>query len=85
MPKGQVGRFGIGGAVLACEARVQVVPVAHNAGDHWPSGKLKKIPGKITLRIGAAIDTADKTPEQVNNEARTWMVSAMKEISAAHR
>ncbi|NNF16059.1 MAG: 1-acyl-sn-glycerol-3-phosphate acyltransferase [Gammaproteobacteria bacterium] len=84
VPKGQVGRFGIGGAVLACEARARIVPVAHNAGDHWPSGKLKKIPGKITLRIGPAIDTSGKTPEQINIEARTWMVDTMKEISPAH-
>lgn len=82
--KGKLGRFGAGGALLACEAKVPVIPVAHNAADHWPNGELVKHPGTITLRIGPQIDTTGKTPEQVTEEARLWIDTAMKELSATH-
>ena len=35
LPPGTMGRFGVGGARLAVEAGVPVVPVAHNAGSFW--------------------------------------------------
>jgi len=85
VPKGTLGRFGMSGFRLACEAQVPVVPVAHNAGDHWPSGQLEKIPGTITMRVGPALDTKGKTMEQVSDEARQWMESAMADLSPSHR
>lgn len=83
--KGRLGRFGAGGALLAAHAGVPVIPVAHNAADHWPSGELVKTPGTIVLRIGPPIETHDKAPDQINAEAHRWMNQQMDDISELHK
>ncbi|MFK8031739.1 MAG: lysophospholipid acyltransferase family protein [Gammaproteobacteria bacterium] len=84
VPKGRIGRWGHSGTRLAVEANVPVIPVAHNAADHWPNGRLLKIPGTITMRIGPAIPTTDRAVEEVATEARQWMDNAMLELSPTH-
>lgn len=81
---GQVGRFGRSGPMLAIEAGVPVLPVAHNAEDHWPNGKFLKRPGTITMRVGTPIDSSGKSVEELSNEVRTWMLNNMQEISSSH-
>ena len=78
---GEKRRYKLGGAVLAVETAHPVVPIAHNAGEFWPRHSFLKWPGTITLKIGEAIDTHDKTAEQVNTEAREWIEAQMQEIS----
>ena len=41
MPPGQTKRYGRSGALLAREAGVKIVPVAHNAADFWPAAHPK--------------------------------------------
>lgn len=84
VPTGRMGRWGHSGTLLATEAQVPVVPVAHNAADHWPKGQLLKIPGTITMRIGPVVSTKGRTPEEVSAEARAWMDQAMAELSPSH-
>ncbi len=84
VPKGRMGRWGHSGTLLAVEAGVPVIPVAHNAADHWPNDKLAKIPGTITMRVGPVIDTTGRTPEEVAHEARYWMDQAMLDLSPQH-
>src|SRR5690606_24361010 len=50
---GTVQKFNKGGAMLASQAEVPIVPVAHTAGGCWPPGTLIKRPGVIKVRIGA--------------------------------
>ncbi|MEM7081369.1 MAG: lysophospholipid acyltransferase family protein [Pseudomonadota bacterium] len=85
VPKGRIGRWGLSGTLLAVEAGVPVIPVAHNAADHWPNGQLVKFPGTITLRIGPIIDTQNCTAEEVASEARAWMDQAMLDLSPNHQ
>jgi len=35
---GKVGRYGIGGSLLATRTGTPILPIAHNAGDYWPKG-----------------------------------------------
>lgn len=84
VPKGRMGRWGHSGTLLAVKAGVPVIPVAHNAADHWPNDQLAKIPGTITMRIGPAIETGGRTPDEVAAEARAWMDQAMLELSPQH-
>ncbi len=78
---GQKKRYKQGGSILAVETGHLVLPIAHNAGEFWPRHSFLKWPGCISLRIGPAIDTKDKTAEQVNTLAHDWIEGQMKEIS----
>ncbi len=80
MPPGETRRYGLGGAVLASETGVPVVPLAHNAGRFWLKGRLVIQPGTFRVRIGPPIATEGLTPEEINAKARAWMDQAMAEI-----
>lgn len=75
------GRYRIGGAVLAAESGHPVIPVAHNAGECWPRKSWLLYPGKITVRIGPAIETKGKNPEEILAEAKQWIEAQMPEIT----
>ncbi|MEJ2060228.1 MAG: lysophospholipid acyltransferase family protein [Gammaproteobacteria bacterium] len=81
VPPGKRKRYKMGGAVLAVESGAPVVPIAHNAGDFWPKGQFIKKPGTVTVRIGPAIESRDKTPEQLLREVEDWIESQMPQIS----
>lgn len=70
---GERRKYQLGGAWLATQAGVPVVPVAHNAGLLWPRNAFLKRPGVVTVRIGAPIATAGRRAEEVNAEAESWI------------
>lgn len=78
---GQKGRYKIGGAALAAETGYPVVPVAHNSGEYWPRRSFIKKPGVIQVRIGKPITTENKTPQEILQEAETWIEGQMREIT----
>jgi len=82
---GEKKRYKQGGSILAVETGHPVVPIAHNAGEFWPRHSFLKWPGTISLRIGPAIDTRDKTAEQVTELAHDWIEGQMQEISDPSR
>jgi 1-acyl-sn-glycerol-3-phosphate acyltransferase len=81
IPAGQKGRYRIGGAVLADQTGYPIIPVAHNAGEYWPRRSFIKRPGVIQVRIGAPIDPAGKSAQQILEEASTWIEDRMAEIT----
>ncbi len=81
VPAGQKGRYRMGGAVLACRAGVPVIPVAHNAGEHWPRDGIRIRPGHIRVQIGEPIDTQGKTPDEVSREVESWIEQRMPSLS----
>jgi 1-acyl-sn-glycerol-3-phosphate acyltransferase len=78
MAPGQTRKYGISGALLAVEAGVMVVPVAHNAGYYWPRRGFYKKPGTIRVRIGPPIQTAGRDPREINAEAQQWIEANSK-------
>lgn len=70
---GTIGAFNPGGAMLAASAGVEILPMAHNSGDCWPSRSLMRIPGTISLRIGAPIPVEGKSAKQIVAEAEQWI------------
>ncbi|MBK1619659.1 lysophospholipid acyltransferase family protein [Lamprobacter modestohalophilus] len=70
---GTIGRFNLGGAMLAARAGVEVLPMCHNSGDCWPSRSLLRLPGTIRLRIGQPIATEGKSPKQISAEVEAWI------------
>ena len=80
VPYGQVGHYRLGGARLAAATGYCVIPVAHNAGRYWPKRQFIKRPGIIQVVIGPAIDSRDKTPEQILSLAKQWIESTVVRI-----
>nr|WP_303909286.1 lysophospholipid acyltransferase family protein [Thiohalomonas denitrificans] len=74
---GEKGRYAIGGSMLAKQAGVPVVPVAHDAGRYWPKQGFAKKPGTITIAVGPPIDTRGRTAAEINREAEAWIEGRM--------
>lgn len=85
MPPGETRKYGVSGAMLAREAGVKVLPVAHNAGDLWTRRSFTKYPGTITVRVGELIDTADRVPKQTNLVVQQWIETQMHDISRVYK
>ncbi|MDH3318399.1 MAG: 1-acyl-sn-glycerol-3-phosphate acyltransferase [Betaproteobacteria bacterium] len=62
-----------GGAWLAAQCGVPVVPVAHNAGRLWPRNAFIKRPGQVTVRIGPPIPTTGRDAKQISAEVEAWI------------
>ena len=71
-----------GGAILAKQLGARVLPVAHNAGLCWPRNSFLKFPGKVTVRIGTPIESADKSPEQLMRQVEEWVETQVAELVA---
>ncbi|MGO2133464.1 MAG: lysophospholipid acyltransferase family protein [Halomonas sp.] len=82
---GQRRRYNKSGTVIACRAGVPVVPVAHNAGERWPSRDWVKRPGRLSLVVGEPIDTAGRSPEEVLIEVEAWIEAQLVNISEVPR
>ena len=80
IPIGQIGRFGIGGAKLAVDTDVGVIPVAHDAGKAWPKNSFIKTPAKIKMVIGEKIEVQNMTAGDVNKRVYQWMESKMTQL-----
>jgi len=77
----EIGKYHIGGAWLAKKTKIDIVPVAHNAGSFWPKNSFIKLPGEITVSIGLAIDTSRVSPGEANKAAKDWIESEMLKIN----
>lgn len=80
---GKTGRYGIGGAWLATHANTPVLPVAHNAGEFWGRNALRKLPGTITVSIGAPIEPGGMKPSELNEKVQAWIEAEMLNIQAS--
>lgn len=77
---GEKRNYQQGGAWLAAQCGVPVVPVAHNAGRLWPRNAFLKRPGEVTVRIGPAIATTGREAKQVSAEAEAWIESQQRTL-----
>ncbi|MDR1368232.1 MAG: 1-acyl-sn-glycerol-3-phosphate acyltransferase, partial [Candidatus Accumulibacter sp.] len=77
---GEKRPFKRGGAFLAMNAGVPVVPVAHNAGMFWGKNAFVKEPGVITVSIGEPIDTKGRTPKEITDLAEQWVDEEMRRL-----
>jgi 1-acyl-sn-glycerol-3-phosphate acyltransferase len=81
---GKVGRYGIGGALLATRTGTPILPIAHNAGEYWPRYSFRKTPGVVKVVIGPLIQTQGRDLVSVNNEVQQWIEGQMRVISPHH-
>jgi 1-acyl-sn-glycerol-3-phosphate acyltransferase len=80
---GENRKFGVSGALLACETGAPVVPIAHTSGYYWRRRSLLKRPGTIRVVIGPAIDPAGLTPRELNDRAQKWIEGTIAAIVAS--
>lgn len=78
MVNGQLGEFKTSGAALAKQAKVAVLPVSHNSGEHWKRDSFLKYPGTIHMQIGPAIDSDQLSVREITENARIWIVDSLK-------
>ncbi len=78
---GKVGRYKLGGALLATRTNTPIIPVAHNAGECWPRNAFIKKPGLITVSIGPLIETAGLDAETVNQKVQDWIEAEMRVLN----
>jgi 1-acyl-sn-glycerol-3-phosphate acyltransferase len=71
------GKYHAGGAWLAVNCGVPVVPVAHNAGLFWGRNAFLKRPGTVTVEIGVPIDASNFTPQSLNAKVEEWIEARM--------
>lgn len=79
---GKIGRYARGGADLAIRGQVPLLPIAHNAGECWPARRFIKIPGLVTVSIGAPIawdDAADG--KSLMTLAEHWIEAELPRVS----
>ena len=79
---GEVGDYAPGGAMIASAARCPVVPVAHNAGDHWPRRSAAKTPGIVRIVIGPPLDSTRSGARRITQDAQDWIEAEVRKIRA---
>jgi 1-acyl-sn-glycerol-3-phosphate acyltransferase len=77
----KIGRYHIGGAWLATQANLNIIPVAHNAGFYWPKNSFIKKPGVIQVSIGPVIITKNLSAVTVNRKAKEWIENEMLKLN----
>ncbi len=70
---GRRAKYKSGGARLAIDLAVPIIPVAHNAGWIWPKGVFGKQPGTVTISFGKPIWPEGKEPQALIGEVETWI------------
>ncbi len=81
---GESSSLAKGAFVLAQTARVPLLPIAHNAGEYWPSKKFCKYPGTIEVRIGKLIDSSQPLADLMQKTA-DWMMQQQYEVCKLDR
>ena len=79
---GTRAKYKTGGARLAIEMGVPILPVAHNAGWLWPKGILGKRPGEITMVFGKPIPSEGRHPGELTAEIERWIEGEVARLGA---
>lgn len=81
VPYGQRGKYRVGGALLAVSSGTPVVPVAHNAGKLWGRKAFLKLPGVITMSIGAPINPKGLKAEEISRRVEDWIENEIPKLN----
>ena len=79
---GEAGNYAPGGAMIASAAGCAVVPVAHNAGEHWPRRSATKKPGAIRIVIGPPVDSNGVSARKLTEGAKRWIEAECQKMAS---
>jgi 1-acyl-sn-glycerol-3-phosphate acyltransferase len=82
VPRGEIRKYGVSGALLATATGSLVVPVSHDAGTFWPRRGIVKKPGTIRMIIGEPVSAAGKNARDLNEEIRGVIESGLARIES---
>lgn len=82
MAPGVTGKFNAGGSMLASQAKVPVVPIAHNSGSYWKRNSFIKRPGTIQMVIGKPIDPQFHSASEINAQCKQWIEQTVQRLEA---
>lgn len=82
---GEHRKFSAGGAELAIQAGVPVLPVAHNAGLCWPGRRFLKYPGTIDIHILPPLSSENRSPKELIHEVEALIRSELAQLKPTHR
>jgi len=77
---GSRGVYQVGGAWLALQTGVPILPVAHNAGTYWPRNALVKRPGTITVSVGPIMRPDGKKAAALMHNVENWIENETRRI-----
>ena len=78
---GTRGTYHPGGAWLATQTGAPVLPIAHDAGDHWPRNSFLKYPGIVTISIGSPLRAeSDTKAADLMGRVETWIENEMQRL-----
>jgi 1-acyl-sn-glycerol-3-phosphate acyltransferase len=83
IPRGQVGQYKSGGARLAIETGVPVVPVAVSSAICWPRKAFIKYPGTVTVSIGPIINSQGRQADELMSDVQSWIENEMHRLDPA--
>ncbi|MDO8457241.1 MAG: lysophospholipid acyltransferase family protein [Burkholderiaceae bacterium] len=78
--RGKKGVYKSGGARLAIETGVPVIPVAVSSGKCWPRKAFIKTPGIVDISIGKPISSVGREPAELMREVETWIEAEMRRL-----
>jgi len=76
--------YKIGAAMLAIQAKTEVIPIAINSGCHWPKGQFIKYPGTLRVVIGAPITVTGKRADRLTEEIEHWIEAEQHKLYAQY-
>ncbi|MHB1198242.1 MAG: lysophospholipid acyltransferase family protein [Polaromonas sp.] len=78
--RGQKGVYKSGGARLAIETGVPVIPIAVTSAKCWPRKAFIKTPGVVDFSIGRPISSAGRKPDELMSEVEAWIEAEMHRL-----
>ncbi|MCW8205796.1 1-acyl-sn-glycerol-3-phosphate acyltransferase [Verminephrobacter aporrectodeae subsp. tuberculatae] len=78
--RGQQGSYKSGGARLAIDAGVPVIPIAVTSARVWPRKAFVKRPGVVDVSIGPPIASAGRKPDELMRAAQDWIEAEMRRL-----
>lgn len=70
---GKMGKFKVGAEMLAKEAQVDIVPIAHDAGRYWSKDSWWIKPGTIKCIIGPRIQVDHSEHGKTTEHVKAWI------------
>lgn len=78
--RGKKGVYKSGGARLAIETGVPVIPVAVSSAKCWPRKAFIKTPGIVDISIGKPISSVGREPAELMREVEAWIEAEMRRL-----